>query len=338
MTLKELYTQWRDYKELFVKHSSMAGYSLIFYNHILPYFGEKNIAELTRKELQSFYNSLKSNSSLSSKSATDVMIVIKMLVKYAIDEDYIKPFSMRIDRPTDNIERKEELSVYTIDEQKKILQYVKNNLTYRSLGIMVVLCTGIRIGELCALQWKHIDTDNRQIRIANTLSRVYDINEISVEKIMAGETEYTECIDGEEVIKKIKKGKTELTTSSPKTKGSNRSVPMIKELFDVLKHFKKVMNDDYYLLTGTSRPCEPRTYRNYYMDFILKEVKLKRVIKFHGMRHSFATRMIECGADLKTTSIILGHSNISTTMNLYMHPTDDNKAAMMNKTARKLFN
>lgn len=202
---------------------------------------------------------------------------------------------------------------------------------------MLTLCTGVRIGELCALQWKHIDTDNRIIKIANTLSRVYDINEENTEKIMAGETEYMEEINGEEIIKKIRKGNTKLATSSPKTKGSNRLIPIIKELYDVLKHFKKVMNGDFYILTGDAKPTEPRTYRNYYIDFILHDVKLKRVIKFHGMRHSFATRMIECGADLKTTSTILGHSNISTTMNLYMHPTDENKAAMMDKTARKLF-
>lgn len=312
----------------------MSAYTLIFYNHIMPTLGEKDISELNRRDIQSLYNTLITSKGLSSKSASDVMILLNMLIKYAVGEEYIRPISTRIDKPTQNLERKKELVVYTIDEQKKILGYIQNNITYRSLGIMITLCTGIRIGEICALQWKHIDLENKVICVSNTIQRVYDIDEVAVVKHLRGEGVR---IDDEGVEHTLRKGKSELSIAPPKTKTSNRSIPIIKELFDVLKHFKKIVNDDYYVLTGEKKPTEPRTYRNYYRDFILNEIKLGRVIHFHGLRHSFATRMVECGADLKTTATILGHSNIATTMNLYMHPTAANKTSQMALAAKKLF-
>ena len=91
----------------------------------------------------------------------------------------------------------------------------------------------------------------------------------------------------------------------------------------MLKPIKKVVNPSFFVLTNDAKPTEPRTYRNYYKKLI-KELDLPD-LKFHGLRHSFATRCIKSNCDYKTVSVLLGHSNISTTLNLYVHPNMEQK-------------
>ena len=109
--------------------------------------------------------------------------------------------------------------------------------------------------------------------------------------------------------------------STPKTIESRRDIPIGRDLLGILKKFKARDTNSFYVTTGDEKFCEPRVYRNYYRHLVLNEVGLDRCIKFHGLRHSFATRMIASKADMKTTSRILGHSDVSTTMNLYVHPS-----------------
>ena len=92
---------------------------------------------------------------------------------------------------------------------------------------------------------------------------------------------------------------------------------------------KKVVKDEYFILTNDTKPTEPRTYRNYYKR-LLNKLGIPD-IKFHGLRHSFATRCIEANSDYKTVSVILGHSNISTTLNLYVHPNKEQKKKCIDK-------
>lgn len=96
-------------------------------------------------------------------------------------------------------------------------------------------------------------------------------------------------------------------------------------------------NDDYYVCTCSDAPIEPRTFRNYYKAYILEKVKLDHCIKFHGLRHTFATTLIENKVDIKTTSSILGHSDVSTTLNIYVHPSDEAKRDAMNVGLKKIF-
>ena len=95
----------------------------------------------------------------------------------------------------------------------------------------------------------------------------------------------------------------------------------------MLKPLKKVINDDYYILTNDERPTEPRTYRNYYKR-LMEKLDIPK-LKYHGLRHSFATRCIEVGCDYKTVSVLLGHSNISTTLDLYVHPIWSRKSVAL---------
>lgn len=117
--------------------------------------------------------------------------------------------------------------------------------------------------------------------------------------------------------------KTEILIDTPKTKNSIREIPMNRDLIKMLKPMKKIVNSKFFMLTNDLKPTEPRTYRSYYQKF-MRELNMPK-LKFHGLRHSFATRCIESKCDYKTVSVLLGHSNISTTLNLYVHPNMDQK-------------
>ena len=109
---------------------------------------------------------------------------------------------------------------------------------------------------------------------------------------------------------------------------------MTKELFAMMKPLKKVVNDDFYILTNAEYPTEPRTYRNYYTK-LMEKLGIPK-LKYHGLRHSFATRCIEAGCDYKTVSVLLGHSNISTTLDLYVHPNMEQKKRCIAKVFKSL--
>ena len=116
---------------------------------------------------------------------------------------------------------------------------------------------------------------------------------------------------------------TELIIDKPKTKNSIREIPMTRDLLSLVRPLKKIVRSDFFVLTNAATPTEPRTYRSYFKK-LLQQLNLPQ-IRFHGLRHSFATRCIESKCDYKTVSVLLGHSNISTTLNLYVHPNMEQK-------------
>jgi integrase len=197
--------------------------------------------------------------------------------------------------PTER-ERKD-VEVLTIANQRQLMTYVKEHFTFLNLGIFICLNAGLRIGEVCALQWEDIDVMTGVIRVSKTIQRIY-------------------LVDGEEKY-------TELIIDKPKTKNSIREIPMTRDLLTMVRPLKKIVRGDYFVLTNAATPTEPRTYRTYF-NKIQKQIGLPK-IRFHGLRHSFATRCIESKCDYKTVSVLLGHSNISTTLNLYVHPNMEQK-------------
>lgn len=296
---------WKEEKRQFVKKSTFAAYSLIVETHLQPAFG--NLTAVTEKDVQDFVLH-KLNGGLSQKTIKDMLIVLRMILKFGAKKNYCVYAPIDVIFPTDR--ERQELEVLSIANQKKIMRFVEDNFTFRNLGIFICLSTGIRIGEICALTWDDIDTDNGVIHIRKTIQRIY-VKENGIKK-------------------------TELLIDTPKTATSMRDIPMIKDLFEILKPLKKVVNNDYFVLTNEATPTEPRTYRNYYKK-LLDKLGIPP-IKFHGLRHSFATRCIESKCDYKTVSVILGHSNISTTLNLYVHPNYEQKKKCIDKMFRKIKN
>lgn len=296
---------WKEEKRQFVKKSTFAAYSLIVETHLQPAFG--NLTSVTEKDVQDFVLQ-KLNGGLSQKTIKDMLIVLRMILKFGAKKNYCVYAPIDVIFPTDR--ERQELEVLSIANQKKIMWFVEDNFTFRNLGIFICLSTGIRIGEICALTWDDIDTDNGVIHIRKTIQRIY-VKENGIKK-------------------------TELLIDTPKTATSMRDIPMIKDLYEILKPLKKVVNNNYFVLTNEATPTEPRTYRNYYKK-LLDKLGIPP-IKFHGLRHSFATRCIESKCDYKTVSVILGHSNISTTLNLYVHPNYEQKKKCIDKMFRKIKN
>lgn len=302
-TVREIAAAWKEYKRPYVKQSTMAAYVLILENHVLPYFGDGD--SLHEQAVQAFVLQ-KLESGLSVKTIKDILIVLKMVMKFGVKNEWMNYYEWDIKYPTTSTNK--ELEVLSVANHRKILNYIQSHFTFTGLGIYISLSTGLRIGEVCALKWSDINVTDGTITVSRTIERIY---------IIEGEEKHTE-----------------LVINTPKTKNSCREIPMSKELLAMIKPLKKIVNDDFYVLTNDERPTEPRTYRNYYKGLMAKLDIPK--LKYHGLRHSFATRCIEAGCDYKTVSVLLGHSNISTTLNLYVHPNMEQKKRCITKMFKSL--
>ena len=301
--ISQIVELWKIDKKLYVKKSTLSAYILLIENHLLPEFG--NSSEIEEEQVQKFVFQ-KLEQGLSQKTVKDILIVLKMILKFGAKNKWIQFSPFQIQYPT--VRENQQIEVLSRTHQKKVMNYIQEHFTFRNLGIYICLSSGIRIGEICALTWKDIDTDNGIIYIRKTIQRIYVIE------------------NGEK--------RTELLLDSPKTKNSIREIPMSRELLRMLKPFKKIVNPSFFVLTNDSKPTEPRTYRSYYKN-LMRQLEIPE-IKFHGLRHSFATRCIESKCDYKTVSVLLGHSNISTTLNLYVHPNLEQKKKAIDQMFRAL--
>ena len=294
---------WKADKQQYVKRSTLAAYSLLVSNHLLPAFAD--CTDITENDVQSFvFNKL--DAGLSQKSVKDILIVLKMIMRYGVKHGLIAHHQIDIRFPTER--ERQEVEVLSRSSQLKIMNYTKENFTFHNLGIFICLNTGLRIGEICALRWEDLDVDLGIVNVRKTIQRIY----------MVGETVRS----------------TEVIIDTPKSKNSIREIPMTKELLRIVKPLKKIVNASFFVLTNSDKPTEPRTYRNYYKR-LLNQLGIPP-LKFHGLRHSFATRCIESNCDYKTVSVLLGHSNISTTLNLYVHPNMEQKKKCVEQMIKSL--
>ena len=290
--ISDIIALWQIDKKLYVKKSSYSAYMLLIENHLLPIFG--NMTTVEEQDVQAFVFQ-KLDAGLSQKTIKDILIVLKMVLKFGVKNKMLEYSPIDVQYPTER--EKHDIEVLSKANQRRLMEYIREHFTFRNLGIYICLSAGVRIGEICALTWEDIDTDSGIISVRKTIQRIYNVDESN--------------------------RRTELLIDTPKTKNSIRDIPMSKDLVRMLKPIKKVVNPSFFVLTNDAKPTEPRTYRNYYKK-LMRELNLPD-LKFHGLRHSFATRCIESNCDYKTVSVLLGHSNISTTLNLYVHPNMEQK-------------
>ena len=283
-TFREVSEIWCDAKRPIVKHSTMCAYLLTLHTHLLPRFGAMEI--ITENDVQRFVID-KCASGLARKTVRDMVAVLKSIVKYGNRHGIFRFEEWEIEYPT-YIESRQPATL-SLKHQRILMRHLIERPTQQNIGVLLALCTGMRIGEVCALKWEDVDFVQKTVTVKRSVGRIYDCESRVTEKI---------C-------------------SSPKTKNSCREIPMSGQLLHALKTVRK-QSQSPYVVGNSAQSKEPRSYRDYF-GRLLKRLKIPHLV-FHGLRHTFATRCIESQCDYKTVSVILGHSNVATTLNLYVHP------------------
>lgn len=295
MTVRELAAEWFYVTKNRIKESTAANYRMKLDKHILPAFGEKNCSMLTAKDIYAFIER-KMKSGLSARYIADIIVLMKSIYRYACREYAVRNVLDSIIMPK---RQRKEVRVLTKDEQRKLSAYLNSNRDFVTLGIAISLYTGLRIGELCALQWRDIDIRNKTITVCKTIQRIQTVNG---------------------------KHRTKVVITEPKSANSNRTIPIPECLVPIIGQF--IGTPTAFVLSGNCKPIEPRTMQNRFKR-VLDNAKLPS-INFHSLRHAFATGALEIGFDIKTLSEILGHSSVEVTLNRYIHSSMDRKRVCMN--------
>ena len=310
---KEAAALWKEEKRQRVKLSSYALYSTILNTHLLPAFGE--CRRITEEQLKSFAAEL-SGRQLRPSTIRIILLVLKMITRFAekrfgwghTDFDSCVPAAVESDAGACAAPEPQRPNLFTPAQERRLLEHLYGHFSLASLGILIGLLTGMRIGEICGLTWADVDLQRRMLHVQRTVQRLW-------------------LSDGERSQRGI-------ITGPPKSESSRREVPLTSDLLRMLRPLKKRYPADAYVLSAQLQPMEPRTLRNHYYQ-ILRQLRLPPV-RFHGLRHTFATRCVESRCDYKTLSVILGHSAIGTTMNLYVHPDESAKHRCVERMARAL--
>ena len=286
--------------------------------HILPHLGKIPLGELTPRVLQQFLNqqarngNLRDHDPLSTKSMRNMRVVLDVALKQAMAEGIIhnNPVPLTVVKSV----RSHRMQIMTNEIQQQLENYLFRNRHDYHAGILIAMFTGMRLGEVCALQWKDYDADKGRLHVNKTVRR---------------ETNY-DAKPGE--------NRTMLVVNEPKTVSSDRILTMPPVLETVLKQqrvdyarrFRIPNENDPIVFSGVGKMVDPDNLSHYFVR-LLKKLGLPHV-KFHAMRHTFATRAIENGIDIATVSGLLGHADVTTTTHFYVQPRE----AAMDQAMRRI--
>lgn len=298
ITFNELSEEWLLYKKHRIKKSTYYRYKYIISKYLKDEFTGKYLYELEYINYNSFIDSLMKLYQI--KTVRDIVVELKAILKYA-ERKY--GLDLKMDLITMPRLQQNKVMILSKYEEKCIKEFCVESIELRDVGILLCLYTGIRIGEISALLWENIDLENNLLYINKTMERIYISNSNTI--IYIGE---------------------------PKSKSSVRTIPLVNNISKILKELKEKNNfpKDSFFLTGSStRFVEPRNYQ-YWFNKRLEELGISPN-KFHILRHTFATNCIQIGMDAKSLSEILGHSNVSITLNRYVHSSYEVKKNYLEK-------
>lgn len=296
--------QWLSVNSMKVKPSTFAGYKTTLDLHILPSLGNKAIQRMTAMEVNCFAKEKMVNGridgkgGLSPKTVRDMLSIIKSIFDFAWNEKIIDN-RLTITYPKHQLQT---IRVLTRQEQSALESVLINDTDIHKLGILLCLYTGVRIGEICALRWQDISPGFDMLSVQQTLQRIKNFSD-----------------DG---------AKTKILVDTPKSLRSVRVIPIPTFLSPLMQNFSNG-NHVNFLGTDDAFFTEPRTMQNHFA----KVVKAANIpdANYHALRHTFATRCIEAGVDVKSLSEMLGHSNVNITLNRYVHSSLEQKREGMNK-------
>lgn len=303
ITFGAISSEWLAVQTPELKASSVARYRNLLNSYILPRFSKSIIQEIQRSEIVVFSRDLLTSGGahsqgLAPKTVNSVLSVLKNVFTYASNEKGvlvadIKDISVK--------QPQKPMRILSKGEQKALSEYLCSDPTPCHIGILLSLYTGLRIGEVCALRWQDIRVEEQYLYIHQTMQRIQ--------------------VDGDG------RKRTEVVILPPKSDCSIRRIPIPDEVLRLLKTVQR--QDDAFLLTGLVHSyIEPRCLENRFKA-VTKECGLKDV-NYHALRHTFATRCVELGFDIKSLSEILGHASVNITLNRYVHPSMDLKQRNMN--------
>ncbi len=273
-------------------------YERICTTHLVPQLGRYEMETLSASVLQGFVASM--TVSLSPNTVNVIISVLKKSLKQAVLYGAAKrQHSNGIIRPKPE---KKQAECFTKDEQRAIERYVLQSGNQKLVGILLCLYTGLRIGELMALSWDNIDFAEGLLTVTQSCHDSWDNGA------------YKKLIE------------------PPKTKTSVRVIPLPNQILHILKKAKRDSSGRY--VVGGDDPVSVRSYQRTF-ELLLKKLQIRH-LGFHSLRHTFATRALECGMDVKSLSEILGHKSPTITLDLYVHSLLEHKRTMMNRLGKQL--
>lgn len=300
MNFSQLLRMWLDTNSIKHKSSTDAKYQWMIEKHIIPKLGDTNIDDINACKINNFLKDklengrLDGTGGLSSGTVRSISLIIDSALRFGSEE--LSEWTSLKTPIYKPYPTKKHISILTKDEQVCLERYICDHITGTGAGVIISLYTGLRVGEICALRWADIDLKENIVHVNHTLTRT------------------NSYVIGE-----------------PKTRNSRRKIPLNSFLLSFLNEFKNNSGSDFVVSEKSSFVC-PRTYE-YRFHKLLEECGVGD-INYHALRHTFATRCIECGCDYKTLSEILGHASVRITLETYVHSSMELKRAEMEKLVR----
>lgn len=288
-----------DVMRVRVRESTLAYYSGTLGKHVLPVFGTRKLSGLTREDMQRLADSL-TEKGLSASTVHGIMGVLNRMLKAAVEHNAL------LLNPYDGVvlPKREPPKVKALckaDQRKLEVVALEDK---DGLAVMLALHTGMRIGEICALKWSDVDLEKGVLRVRQTVQRIGNV-------------------DGT--------GGTHVIFGDPKSVHSKREIPLTQTMKQLLAREKARASGEF-VVSCRNGMAEPRVVR-YWFARIAAKAGLTDV-RFHGLRHTFATRCMESGMDITTLSRILGHASVKMTLDVYTDSTWEQKAEAMRRLDR----
>lgn len=297
---------WLQSVRINIKESTYVRYLQLVDTHISPSLGKYPVSKISTQLVMSFIERqlldgrLDHRGSLAPKTVSDILTIVKSSFEYAAYNGY----SVSCNLSKLSIKKKDkEMRVLCQSEQDALICVLMDEMDLSKMGVLLSLYTGIRIGELCALQWGDMNLATATMKVRKTMQRIKDTS------IGAP-------------------AKTKVIVTEPKSQCSIRDIPLPSFLVQIIRSYAD--DPKAYILTGDrNKFVEPRTMQNRFKVYV-KESGIEPA-NFHALRHTFATRCVEVGFELKSLSEILGHANVNITLNRYVHSSFELKHRNMNK-------
>ena len=289
--------QWLASVSHGVKESTLAHYDYTLQRYLLPVFGAWKVHGLDEQRLEQGMLEVISPKSgnhkpLGASSARECLSILRRICKYAAHLRLMRPVEILVKLPQFERVQTKPLSV---QEQACLHDFVLEHPTTRKAGLLLQMQLGLRIGEVCGLQWGDFDLSAGVLTIRRTVSRIY-------------------CRDGH----------TKVLIQTPKTRSSGREIPIPQELFTLLQRLHGGASEETWFLSGNAeKPVEPRCYRKS-VQLYLRQAAVRKVHP-HTLRHTFATTCLQAGCDIKTLSELLGHADPNITLRRYVHSNMNRK-------------